>query len=97
MSAPQDAASRPLFARVWDAPVRLFHWLLVGLLGFSWWSGEQHEMEWHRWSGYAILALLVFRIYWGFFGGRTARFTQFVRGPAAAFAYLRTLGRVGGA
>lgn len=78
---------------VWDLPVRLFHWLLVGLLGFSWWSGENHDMEWHRLSGYAILALLVFRIYWGFAGGRTARFTEFVRGPRAAFAYLRTLGK----
>jgi len=80
-------------ARVWDLPVRLFHWLLVALLGFSWWSGEHHDMEWHRLSGYTILALLVFRIYWGFAGSRTARFTQFVRGPRAAFAYLRTLGK----
>ena len=79
--------------RVWDVPVRLFHWLLVALLGFSWWSGEQHEMEWHRWSGYAILALLVFRIYWGFAGGGTARFAQFVRGPRTALAYARSLGR----
>lgn len=79
--------------RVWDLPVRLFHWLLVALLGFSWWSGENHEMDWHRLSGYAILALLVFRLYWGFAGSRTARFTQFVRGPRAAFAYLRTLGK----
>jgi len=78
--------------RVWDLPVRLFHWSLVVLLGFSWWSGEQHEMEWHRLSGYAILALVVFRIYWGFFGGRTARFAQFLRGPRAAVAYARTLG-----
>jgi cytochrome b len=77
--------------RVWDLPVRLFHWSLVFLLGFSWWSGEQHEMEWHRLSGYAILGLVVFRIYWGFFGGRTARFAQFLRGPRAAVAYARAL------
>lgn len=77
--------------RVWDFPIRLFHWLLVGLLAFSWWSGEQHEMEWHRFSGYAILALLIFRIYWGFFGGRTARFAQFLRGPRATVQYARSL------
>ncbi|SDA21180.1 cytochrome b/b6 domain-containing protein [Sphingomonas sp. NFR15] len=80
-------------ARVWDLPVRLFHWLLVALLGFSWWSGEHHDMDWHRLSGCTILALLVFRIYWGFAGSRTARFSQFVRGPRAALAYLRTLGK----
>jgi len=79
--------------RVWDLPVRLFHWALVGLLGFSWWSGERHDMDWHRLSGYTILALVVFRIYWGVVGSRTARFAQFVRGPRAAFAYLRTLGK----
>jgi len=86
-------ASDTTTARVWDLPVRLFHWLLVGLLGFSWWSGENHDMEWHRLSGYAIFALLVFRFYWGFAGSRTARFAQFIRGPRAAFTYLRTLGK----
>ncbi|PTQ12755.1 Ni/Fe-hydrogenase 1 b-type cytochrome subunit [Sphingomonas oleivorans] len=82
-----------MFARIWDAPVRLFHWLLVALLAFSWWSGEQHEMEWHRLSGYGILALLIFRIYWGFVGGRTARFAQFLRGPRAAFAYAKSIAK----
>ena len=86
-------ATGTIVARIWDAPVRLFHWLLVGLLAFSWWSGEHHDMDWHRRSGYAILALLIFRIYWGFFGGRTARFAQFVRGPRAAFAYALALAK----
>ncbi|MCI4592565.1 cytochrome b/b6 domain-containing protein [Sphingobium sp. BYY-5] len=91
MTVPAAAAS--LHVRIWDLYIRLFHWLLVGLLAFSWWSGERHEMEWHRLSGYAILFLLAFRLYWGFFGGRTARFAHFVRGPGAAIAYLRTLGQ----
>lgn len=91
---PADTTSTsPVHARIWDAPIRLFHWLLVALLALSWWSGEQHEMEWHRASGYGILALLVFRLYWGFFGGRTARFTQFVRGPRTALTYIRSLGK----
>lgn len=77
--------------RIWDLPLRLFHWLLVGLIAFSWWSGEEHYMEWHRLSGYAILALLVFRLWWGFTGSRTARFSQFVRGPGTVLAYAKTL------
>jgi len=77
--------------RVWDLPVRLFHWLIVGLFAFSWWSGENHDMDWHRWSGYAVLALLVFRLYWGFAGTSTARFAAFVRGPGAALTYARSL------
>lgn len=78
--------------RVWDPAVRLFHWLLVVLLAFSWWSGEQHDMERHRLSGYAIVALLVFRVLWGFAGPPTARFRSFVRGPRTVGAYARTLG-----
>lgn len=78
---------------IWDIYIRLFHWLLVALLGFSWWSGERHEMEWHRLSGFGILFLLIFRLYWGFFGTGTARFAHFVRGPRATFVYLKTLGR----
>jgi cytochrome b len=86
------ASSTPGTTRIWDPTVRLFHWLLVVLIAFSWWSGEQHDMERHRLSGYAILALLVFRVFWGFAGPRTARFTSFVRGPGAVIAYAKGLG-----
>lgn len=79
-------------APLWDLPVRLFHWLLVALIAFSWWSGEEHYMDWHRTSGYAILGLIVFRVLWGFLGTRTARFAGFVRGPAAVAAYMGKLG-----
>ncbi|KQM19423.1 cytochrome b/b6 domain-containing protein [Novosphingobium sp. Leaf2] len=78
--------------RIWDPTIRLFHWLLVGFLAFSWWTAEHHEMERHRFSGYTILALLLFRVYWGFAGPRTARFSRFVRGPGAVVAYVRDLG-----
>ena len=77
--------------RVWDGPVRIVHWLLVALLGFSWWASEDH-LNWHRWSGYAIIGLVVFRIYWGFLGGGAARFAGFVRGPKATLGYLGSLG-----
>jgi cytochrome b len=77
--------------RVWDLPVRLFHWTLVVLVIASYLSGRAGGdwMSLHFWSGYAILALLLFRIAWGFVGSTTARFSHFVRGPAAWFAYLR--------
>ena len=75
--------------RVWDLPTRLVHWLLVAGVGLSWLTGETGRLEWHRWSGYGLLGLVLFRIYWGFFGSSTARFARFVRGPRAVFAYLR--------
>jgi cytochrome b len=76
--------------RVWDLPTRLFHWLLVVLVAFSWWSAENREMDWHRWSGSIVLGLLVFRLIWGLIGGSTARFGQFLRRPGAVAAYLRS-------
>jgi cytochrome b len=73
---------------VWDLPTRLFHWLLAGLIGFSWWSAEYHYLDWHIWSGCAILTLLIFRLLWGLVGSSTARFASFVRGPRAVREYL---------
>ncbi|HEV2748640.1 MAG TPA: cytochrome b/b6 domain-containing protein [Allosphingosinicella sp.] len=76
-------------APVWDLPVRLFHWPIVALLGLSWWSAKANFDRVHFWSGHALLFLLIFRILWGFAGSSTARFAEFVRGPAAVAAYLR--------
>lgn len=75
--------------RIWDIPTRLFHWLLVALFAFSWWSAENREMEWHVLSGVAVLGLLLFRILWGFLGGSTARFANFVRSPLGIVRYMR--------
>jgi cytochrome b len=74
---------------VWDLPVRLFHWLLAALIGFSWWSVKNDHTDWHIWSGCGILTLLVFRLLWGCFGSSTARFSSFVRGPRDVRDYLR--------
>lgn len=76
---------------VWDLPVRLFHWALVVLIAFSWWSGKNEHLDWHMWSGLAVLTLLIFRLLWGVFGSSTARFANFVRGPKALLAYLRDM------
>lgn len=79
-------------AKLWDGPVRIVHWLLVVLICFSWWSYEDH-MNWHRWSGYTILGLVLFRVYWGFAGAGAAKFSSFVKGPKAIAAYAATLGK----
>jgi cytochrome b len=63
-------SSRP--SLVWDLPTRLTHWLFVGCVAFSWWSAEERLMDWHRYSGYTMLGLLVFRVYWGIAGSSTA-------------------------
>ncbi|HEY6047996.1 MAG TPA: cytochrome b/b6 domain-containing protein [Sphingomicrobium sp.] len=75
--------------RVWDLPTRLVHWLLATLIVFSWWTVHHDHVDWHIWSGCAILTLLIFRLLWGFVGSSTARFSSFVRGPRTIAAYLR--------
>lgn len=73
---------------VWDLPTRLFHWALVLLIALSWWSHEDN-LALHRLSGYAIVSLLVFRLWWGFAGPSTARFSGMLGGPARVRAYLK--------
>ena len=79
--------------KVWDAPVRLFHWLLVLLFAFMFFSGKSGSewIEWHMRAGYAILALVLFRIVWGFVGSTHARFSSFLAGPAACIECLKHL------
>ncbi len=80
---------------VWDLPVRIFHWVLV-LLVISQVVTVTiggNAMEYHALGGCAILALVLFRILWGFAGGTHARFGDFVRGPAAVARYAQVLVR----
>ena len=88
MPAPAPLAHR---IRVWDLPTRLFHWALALLVVGSFVSAKVggNLMVLHERLGYAALTLLLFRLVWGFVGGRYARFSSFVRGPAAVFGYLR--------
>ena len=72
----------PRLLRVWDLPTRLFHWSLVscvatalitGYITPEWWMGL------HLAAGYAIVALLVFRLVWAFFGSQYSRLVSMVR------------------
>ncbi|MCW8835747.1 MAG: cytochrome b/b6 domain-containing protein, partial [Rhodospirillales bacterium] len=89
----EESAKRPAI-RVWDAPTRLFHWALVGLVAVSVYTGKtggMAAMDWHMRAGFAVLALVLFRIVWGFAGSRRSRFADFLRGPGAVIAHLRAL------
>jgi cytochrome b len=77
--------------RVWDLPVRLFHWLLAALVAGALISVKigGNAMVWHERFGMAILVLIAFRLIWGLVGSRHARFASFVRGPSAIVASLK--------
>lgn len=77
--------------RIWDLPTRLFHWALVAcvLALFATAYAPGSWIEWHARAGYAMLALLLFRLVWGFIGGHWSRFASFAYGPRAVIGYLR--------
>lgn len=81
---------------VWDLPTRLFHWTLVLLVALQYASAEFGwlDLQWHVPFGYAALALLLFRMAWGFVGSDSTRFAQFLRGPGAILRYLRGAERI---
>ncbi len=82
----------PRFRKViiWDAWVRIVHWIIALLFVASWYT-HRTNLQWHRYAGYALLTLVLFRIYWGFAGSTTARFRHFLKGPADIARYARTL------
>ena len=71
-----------------DLPVRLAHWGLVASVSGSFASHYvgASAFAWHVRFGYATLCLVAFRIAWGFFGSRYARFQSWLRAPVATGA-----------
>lgn len=76
--------------RIWDLPTRVFHWSLVVCVVGAVVSAKLggNAMVWHMRLGYAVLALLLFRLVWGLVGGRWSRFSSFIYGPLAYWRYL---------
>ncbi len=96
-SPAEDESAPPSPGRVlvWDAPVRVFHWLMVLSFAGAYVTAESERFRLlHVTLGYTLAGLVVFRLVWGLAGTRHARFSNFVRGPAAIWSYLR--GLVGG-
>ncbi|KON81494.1 cytochrome b/b6 domain-containing protein [Azoarcus sp. PA01] len=78
--------------RVWDGPVRIFHWGLVAAVATAYLTSEDAESP-HQWAGYFALALVAFRVVWGFVGSAHARFADFVPRPATLIDYVGRLAR----
>lgn len=84
---------RRITVRVWDLPVRLFHWGIVVGVFIAWLTQDIGWLPAHRITGYAIGAALIFRLLWGVVGSDTARFARFLRSPIAGLAHLRRFRR----
>lgn len=83
---------------IWDWPLRLWHWAFAGFIAFSLYTGLSGDiglLEWHQRSGLVLLGLLVFRVGWGLWGGRYARFSHYWTTPSAFIDHFRRRGRPG--
>lgn len=77
---------------VWDAPTRVFHWLMVLCFAGSWLSSEgERWLGVHLTLGYTMVALVAWRVFWGLVGTRYARFGNFIRGPKAIARYASAM------
>lgn len=74
--------------RIWDPWVRISHWAIAVLLVLSVVSGLRGDFDTHFRVGYALLALVLFRLAWGVLGSDTARFARFLTGPRAVLRHL---------
>jgi cytochrome b len=80
--------------KVWDAFVRVSHWMLAACVLIAWVSSElklKAAEPVHEWSGYLVLFAVGLRFLWGCIGPRYARFAHFVRGPARTLAYAKAV------
>jgi cytochrome b len=91
-ASPAQPDASPRRVLVWDAPVRVFHWLLAASFIGAFLTAESERWRLvHVTLGYTVGGLVVFRVLWGLLGTRHARFADFVRGPRAVVAYLKSL------
>jgi cytochrome b len=94
--SPAEAGTRAVRRRVlvWDAPVRVFHWLMVLCFAGAWLTAESERWRLvHVTLGYTMAGLVAFRLLWGLVGTRHARFASFVRGPRAVARYMGSIVR----
>jgi cytochrome b len=77
--------------RLWDLPLRIFHWSLALLVLAAFVTAKVGGpwMEWHGRAGIAIVGLLAFRLVWGLIGSTHARFLSFAPTPSRLLAYVR--------
>ncbi len=87
-----DSTLETTAIRVWDWPVRVFHWSLALCVFIAFFTGESEQYSLlHQTLGYAAAGLIAFRLVWGVVGTRYARFQAFVRGPKAVWTYVNSI------
>lgn len=78
--------------KVWDIPVRLFHWSLAASFTIAFITAESERWrDIHVVAGYAVAGLIAFRLIWGIVGSQHARFADFLPTPGKLKTYIGSL------
>jgi len=89
MTHPQEQDSKQTQVRIWNIPVRLFHWTLAGCFITAWLTRDNRYLDIHVFAGYLMAGLILFRLLWGFIGGPYARFRDFAFGWHEVWDYVK--------
>lgn len=78
---------------IYDAPVRVFHWLLAGLFVTAFLiaktvDDEAAAFSYHMLAGLLLTFTVVLRIVWGFIGTTHSRFSSFALQPRQLLEYF---------
>ncbi len=93
MQKQENSTNRMSKALIWNRPVRLFHWALVGSFITAWLTLDDRYLDIHVFAGYLMGGLLVFRLLWGWLGGPHARFRDFAFGWREALDYMQSVSK----
>ena len=74
---------------IWDLNIRIFHLMLIITIIISIISGKFSYFYIHEISGITLFFLILYRIYWGFFGGYYSKFKNFNFNKNSLFNYFK--------
>ena len=74
---------------IWSLPTRVFHALFVIFILLAFISAQEDRwLNFHAFTGYAVLILIVFRVCWGFIGPKHSLFKDFPIGKTNVKDFL---------
>jgi len=91
MTQSQEKSAKQTPVRIWNIPVRLFHWTLVACFVTAWLTRDNRYLDIHVFAGYLMTGLILFRLLWGIIGGPYARFRDFSFSWHEVWRYIKAV------
>lgn len=76
---------------IWSLPTRVFHFLFALFILIAFLTDDDKLLNYHAIAGYSIFILLVFRVYWGYFGPKYSLFKDFPANKNETKEFLKNI------